>query len=114
MSGVDAARFDSFTPTAHPLPARKFAIIYISASIFSMVTSALTTPQSVTVGASGALFGLFGAYLAELITNCHLLSFRDGFCAFMSLGFSIAINLAIGLLPVRVCGGEGGACEWLC
>lgn len=77
----------------------KFAIIYIFSSIFSMVASSLLSPQSVTVGASGALFGLFGAYLAELITNCHLLSFRDGLCAFASLGFSIAINLAIGLLP---------------
>ena len=82
------------------LAALKFAIIYIFSSIFSMVASSLLSPQSVTVGASGALFGLFGAYLAELITNCHLLSFRDGLCAFASLGFSIAINLAIGLLPV--------------
>jgi membrane associated rhomboid family serine protease len=65
-----------------------------------MVVSALFTPQSVTVGASGALFGLLGAYLAELITNCHLLSRKDACCAFFSLMMSILINLAIGLLPV--------------
>lgn len=79
----------------------RFALIYIAGGIFSMVTSALFAPQSVTVGASGALFGLLGAYLAELITNCHLLSVKEGLCAFASLFFSIAINLAIGLLPVR-------------
>lgn len=77
----------------------RFALIYIAGGVFSMVTSALFAPQSVTVGASGALFGLLGAYLAELITNCHLLSVKEGLCAFASLFFSIAINLAIGLLP---------------
>lgn len=82
-----------------------FAVIYLGAGVFSMVVSALFTPSSVTVGASGALFGLLGAYLAELITNCHLITRRDAMCAFASLGFSIAINLAIGLLPVR--GGAG-------
>lgn len=77
----------------------KFTLIYVCGGVFSMVASAIFTPQSVTVGASGALFGLLGAYLAELITNCHLLSMREGCCAFVSLFFSIAINLAIGLVP---------------
>lgn len=77
----------------------RFAAIYVAGGVFSMVVSGLFTPQSVTVGASGALFGLLGAYLAELITNCHLLSVSEGLCAFCSLGFSIALNLAIGLVP---------------
>jgi membrane associated rhomboid family serine protease len=93
----------------------RFAAIYVAGGVLSMVGSALFSSASVTVGASGALFGLLGAYLAELISNCHLMTAREGLCAFASLGFSIAINLAIGLVPLvdnfaHLSGLVGGLC----
>lgn len=47
----------------------KFATLYMLSGVFSICVSAVFAPKSVTVGASGALFGIFGAFLSELIQN---------------------------------------------
>ena len=80
----------------------KFILIYLLAGIMSMAVSALMTDYLVTVGASGALFGILGAFVAELCTNCHLVTFKEGMVGGLQLFFSIAINLTIGC--------EFGAC----
>ena len=67
----------------------RFATIYICGGVLSMVGSAVFSTNNVTVGASGALFGLLGAFLAELLINCHLLTFKEGLCAFASIGITI-------------------------
>ncbi|GJN02019.1 hypothetical protein PR202_ga19330 [Eleusine coracana subsp. coracana] len=53
--------------------------------------------KGVSVGASGALFGLLGAMLSELITNWTI--YTNRFAAMMNLIIIAAINLALGILP---------------
>jgi len=77
----------------------RFALLYMLCGVFSMMYSALLAPGSVTVGASGALFGILGALLGELCANCHLLNCKQLAKAYCQIGFTLAINLGIGLLP---------------
>jgi rhomboid protease GluP len=79
----------------------RFAAIYLVSGVVSMIYSAVFSPQSVTVGASGALFGILGAMLGEMSQNCHLLTLRDRICGFTMLLATILLNLCVGLLPVR-------------
>ncbi|KAL2926494.1 RHOMBOID-like protein 5 [Bienertia sinuspersici] len=51
----------------------------------------------VSVGASGALFGLLGAMLSELMTNWTI--YANKCSAILSLTVVIALNLAVGLIP---------------
>ncbi|RYY31067.1 rhomboid family intramembrane serine protease [archaeon] len=67
----------------------------------SMMFSTILAPRYVTVGASGALFGVVGAMFAEWCQNWHLLPPGKRLLAFVSTFFSILLNIAIGLLPVR-------------
>lgn len=71
--------------------------LYIISGIGGSVLSALFIKSSISVGASGALFGLLGSMLSELITNWTV--YANKCSALMSLVFIIAINLAIGILP---------------
>lgn len=47
----------------------RIGIIYLLSGFGGSVLSALFIRNSISVGASGALFGILGAMLAELITN---------------------------------------------
>ena len=47
----------------------RVGVIYLLSGIGGSVLSALFIHRSISVGASGALFGLLGAMLAELLTN---------------------------------------------
>ncbi|ERN07902.1 hypothetical protein AMTR_s00012p00233600 [Amborella trichopoda] len=59
--------------------------------------SALFIQSNISVGASGALFGLLGAMLSELITNWTI--YANKVAALLSLVLIVAINLGVGILP---------------
>ncbi|XP_044468398.1 RHOMBOID-like protein 3 [Mangifera indica] len=75
----------------------RIGVIYLLAGFGGSVLSSLFLHNNISVGASGALFGLLGAMLSELITNWSL--YTNKAAALVTLLVIIAINLAIGILP---------------
>ncbi|KAL5225784.1 hypothetical protein ABZP36_012423 [Zizania latifolia] len=75
----------------------RIGIIYLVSGVGGSVLSSLFIRNSISVGASGALFGLLGAMLSELFTNWTI--YTNKAAALVTLLIVIAINLAIGILP---------------
>ncbi|GAV76582.1 Rhomboid domain-containing protein [Cephalotus follicularis] len=75
----------------------RIGLIYVIAGFGGSLVSALFIQTNISVGASGALFGLLGAMLSELITNWTI--YGNKIAAFVTLVIIIAINLAVGILP---------------
>ncbi|CAO2190411.1 unnamed protein product [Urochloa humidicola] len=76
----------------------RIGVIYLISGFGGSVLSALFLRSNyISVGASGALFGLLGSMLSELIMNWTIYSNKAA--AIVTLLFIIAINLAIGILP---------------
>ncbi|KAF0930491.1 hypothetical protein E2562_032914 [Oryza meyeriana var. granulata] len=75
----------------------RVGIIYLVSGVGGSVLSSLFIRNSISVGASGALFGLLGAMLSELFTNWTI--YTNKAAALVTLLIVIAINLAIGILP---------------
>lgn len=75
----------------------RIGLIYIISGLGGSILSGLFLQSTISVGASGALFGLLGAMLSELITNWTLYSSK--FAALLTLLVIIVINLAVGILP---------------
>ncbi|KAH0861366.1 hypothetical protein HID58_089627 [Brassica napus] len=75
----------------------RIGVIYLLSGIGGSILSSLFVRNSISVGASGALFGLLGSMLSELLTNWTIYS--NKIAALLTLLFVIAINLAIGILP---------------
>ncbi|WOL01979.1 RHOMBOID-like protein 2 [Canna indica] len=71
--------------------------LYVIAGIGGSALSALFVQSNISVGASGALFGLLGAMLSELITNWTI--YANKCAAMTALIVIVAINLALGILP---------------
>lgn len=75
----------------------KIAIIYIISGLFGSMTSTIFNPDVVGVGASGAIFGLFGAAWGDLLQNWEL---YDTPCqSFFTLLLGTALNLGLGTMP---------------
>ncbi len=99
-------------------PAR-FVLIYLLTGIISIIASFYFAPAVVSVGASGAIFGLVGAY--SIFVLVHRRAFRNGgIFALLWLVVIIGINLGIGLVIPNVdnyahLGGllSGGVLGWL-
>lgn len=75
----------------------RIGIIYLFSGFGGSVLSSLFIQNNVSVGASGALFGLLGAMLSELVTNWSIYSNKAA--ALITLFIIIIINLGIGILP---------------
>uniref|UniRef100_A0A9I9CLY9 RHOMBOID-like protein n=1 Tax=Cucumis melo TaxID=3656 RepID=A0A9I9CLY9_CUCME len=75
----------------------RIGIIYLVAGVGGSVMSSLFIQNNISVGASGALFGLLGAMLSELLTNWTI--YTNKAAALFTLIVIIVINLAVGILP---------------
>ncbi|KAG2690569.1 hypothetical protein I3843_09G189500 [Carya illinoinensis] len=75
----------------------RIGLIYVISGFGGSIFSGLFIQSNISVGASGALFGLLGAMLSELITNWTLYS--NKVAALLTLLVIIVLNLAVGILP---------------
>ena len=75
----------------------RIAPLYIFSGVVGNVVSALFLPSSITVGASGAIFGLLGASWADLIQNWN--TTQRPCCQMIALLFTTALNVVMGLMP---------------
>ncbi|KAG0473244.1 hypothetical protein HPP92_015101 [Vanilla planifolia] len=75
----------------------RIGVIYLLSGFGGSILSSLFIRNNISVGASGALFGLLGAMLSELITNWTIYSNKAA--ALFTLLIVIVINLAVGILP---------------
>ncbi|XP_022777134.1 RHOMBOID-like protein 5 [Durio zibethinus] len=77
----------------------RIGLLYMISGFGGSLRSALTPGrrETISVGASGALFGLLGAMLSELITNWT--SYKNKCEALSTMLLIITLNLAVGFLP---------------
>ncbi|XP_030443270.1 RHOMBOID-like protein 1 [Syzygium oleosum] len=75
----------------------RIGLLYVISGFGGSLLSALFIQSSISVGASGALFGLLGSMLSELITNWTI--YANKLAALLTLIVIIIINLAMGILP---------------
>ncbi|CAN1329270.1 RHOMBOID-like protein 1, partial [Linum perenne] len=75
----------------------RIGLVYLLSGFGGSVMSALFLQDGISVGASGALFGLLGAMLSELITNWTI--YANKFAALLTLVIIVVLNLAVGILP---------------
>lgn len=77
---------------------KKYLVIYISSALGGTALSYLLSPKSVSVGASGAIFGLLGAMLVFAIKNKSTI----GKSFMMNIIQVIALNIMIGLSVANI------------
>jgi membrane associated rhomboid family serine protease len=75
----------------------RIGLLYLISGFGGSLLSALFIQTNISVGASGAVFGLLGAMLSELITNWTI--YVNKVMTLVTLVIIIAINLAVGILP---------------
>mmetsp|Transcript_69002 Transcript_69002/g.195554 ORF Transcript_69002/g.195554 Transcript_69002/m.195554 type:complete len:288 (+) Transcript_69002:595-1458(+) len=72
--------------------------VYMLSGIFGVVASAALAPHTVSVGASGAIFGLFGACLGQVLQNWGL--YKRPCLALLQLLLGAALQLLLGTMPM--------------
>lgn len=72
----------------------KYALIYLATGILASCASIWWHPATVSVGASGAIFGLYGVFLALLLLKVFPASFSKGFL--ISILVFVGYNLLMG------------------
>ncbi|KAK7390542.1 hypothetical protein VNO78_25850 [Psophocarpus tetragonolobus] len=72
-------------------------LLFVISGFGGSLLSALFIQLNISVGASGALFGLLGGMLSELITNWTI--YDNKLAALLTLVIIIVVNLAVGILP---------------
>lgn len=79
----------------------RFLLIYLVSGVVSIIASFYFAPQEISVGASGAIFGLVGAYSIFVLVHRRALR-GGGILALIWLVFIIGVNLALGLVITNV------------
>ena len=79
----------------------RFLLIYLVTGIISVIASFYFAPQEISVGASGAIFGLVGAYSVFVLVHRQAFP-RGGIPALLWLVIVIGINLGLGLIVPNV------------
>jgi membrane associated rhomboid family serine protease len=79
----------------------RFLLIYLVTGIISVIASFYFAPQEVSVGASGAIFGLVGAYSIFVLVHRHAFRY-GGIPSLLWLVIIIGINLSIGLFVPNI------------
>ncbi|XP_061359393.1 RHOMBOID-like protein 1 [Gastrolobium bilobum] len=75
----------------------RIGFLYVISGFGGSLLSSLFIQSGISVGASGALFGLLGGMLSELLINWTI--YANKLAALSTLIVIIVINLAVGILP---------------
>ncbi|CAO2820297.1 unnamed protein product [Amaranthus hypochondriacus] len=75
----------------------KIGLLYVISGLGGSLLSGLFVRSNISVGASGAVFGLLGAMLSELIMNWSIYS--NKVASLVMLVLIVAVNLGVGILP---------------
>lgn len=77
----------------------KFAITYLTTGILASIASLLWHDATVSIGASGAIFGLYGVFLALLLTRVYPKEFSKPFLlsTLIFVGFNLLMGLSGGI-----------------
>lgn len=77
----------------------KYAIVYLATGIFASIASLWWHNATVSVGASGAIFGLYGVFLALLLTNSLPRGFSKAFLTstLIFVGYNLLMGLSGGI-----------------
>lgn len=79
----------------------RFLLVYILTGVISIITSFVFSPQEISVGASGAIFGIVGAY--TMFVLLHRRAFRGGgIPSLIWIVLVIGVNLGIGFVIPNV------------
>jgi rhomboid protease GluP len=73
----------------------RFAIYYLATGLLASITSLKVHPDLVGVGASGAIFGMYGVFLACLLTGVFPPGMKKAFL--LSTLIFVGANLVMGL-----------------
>lgn len=76
----------------------RVAAVYFISGIGGVVWSAIFIPDLVSVGASSAIFGLFGMYMVDIIQNIGRIYFPTAILVTSII--CLIVSLVIGLLPL--------------
>jgi membrane associated rhomboid family serine protease len=79
----------------------RFLFIYLVTGVIGVIASFYFAPQEISVGASGAIFGLVGAYSTFVLVHRRAFSY-GGIPSLLWLLVIIGINLSIGLFVQNV------------
>ena len=79
----------------------RFLLIYLLTGIIGVIASFYFAPQEISVGASGAIFGLVGAYSIFVLVHRRAFPY-GGIPALLWLLLIVALNLSIGFFVSNV------------
>jgi len=80
----------------------EFLAVYFASGLVSGLASVAVHPQSVSAGASGAVFGMFGAFTGVMVARRKQIDPGQWQRTMRSLGTFFAINLVFGLAQTAI------------